>query len=53
MDPNTAVTAENPYAQLPERILPEEMITEQATREPGDPTFGGRDTQRDWLLKYA
>jgi hypothetical protein len=44
---------EQPYAKLPERILPEDMITEQATREPGDPTLGGRDTDRDWMLKYT
>lgn len=45
--------AANPYATLPDRIRPEDMITEQATRDPGDPTFNGRDTQRDWLLRYA
>jgi hypothetical protein len=48
-----AGTAEQPYAKLPERILPEQMITEQAGREPGDPTFGGRDADRDWMLKYT
>jgi hypothetical protein len=45
--------SENPYAQLPERIRPEDMITEQATREPGDPSFDGRDTNMIWLVKYA
>lgn len=32
------------YAELPDRIRLEDMITEQATRDPGDPTFGGRET---------
>jgi hypothetical protein len=49
----SAGTAENPYAKLPERVLPEDMITEQASREPGDPTLGGRDSDRDWMLKYT
>jgi hypothetical protein len=51
--PRAAAVAENPYATLPDRIRPEDMISEQATREPGDPTFNGRDTQRDWLLRYG
>ena len=51
--PQAAAVAENPYATLPDRIRPEDMITEQATRDPADPTFNGRDTQRDWLLRYA
>ena len=41
------------YATLPDRIRPEDMITEQAVRDPGDPTLGGRDPERDWLLRYA
>ena len=45
--------AVNPYAVLPERIPPEQMIAEQETREPGDPTLGGRDPERDWLLRHA
>ena len=51
--PKAEAVAENRYATLPDRIRPEEMIAEQATREPGDPTFNGRDTQRDWLLRYG
>jgi hypothetical protein len=49
----SAGEAKQPYAKLPERVLPEDMITEQASREPGDPTFGGRDADRDWMLKYT
>ena len=45
--------AEQPYAKLPDRIRPEDMVAEQATRDPGDPTLGGRDSERDWLLRYA
>jgi hypothetical protein len=44
---------EQPYSTLPERIRPEDMIAEQPSRDPGDPTLGGRDPERDWLLRYA
>ena len=42
-----------PYAKLPERVLPKDMISEQVSSDPGDPTFGGRDSNRDWLLRYS
>jgi hypothetical protein len=45
--------AEHPYTRLPDRIRPEDMITEQVTHDPGDPTLGGRDPERDWMLRYA
>lgn len=41
------------YAKLPDRIRPEDMITEQPAHDPGDPTLGGRDPERDWMLRYA
>jgi hypothetical protein len=44
---------DNPYAKLPERVRPEDMIAEQAAEAPGDPTLGGRDPERDWLLRNA
>ena len=44
---------DNPYAKLPERIRPEDMIAEQVAGAPGDPTLGGRDPERDWLLRNA
>lgn len=49
----TAAAAEHPFAKLPERIRPEDMIAEQAASAPGDPTLGGRDPERDWLLRNA
>jgi hypothetical protein len=45
--------APGPYARLPERIRPEDMITEQVTREPADPTFDGRDPYLIWLVKFS
>jgi hypothetical protein len=48
-----AADSANPYATLPAPIRPDEMITGQATREPGDPTFDGRDPNLNWLLRYA
>jgi hypothetical protein len=48
-----AADAHQRYAKLPDRIRPEDMITEQPARDPGDPTLGGRDANRDWMLRYA
>ncbi len=40
------------YRVLPEPIAPEDMTTEQPSEDPPDPE-GGRDTERDFLLRYA
>jgi len=44
---------DKPYAKLPDRIRPEDMIAEQVASDPGDPTLGGRDPERDWMLRSA
>jgi hypothetical protein len=40
------------YRSLPEPVRPEDMITEQPSQDPPDPE-GGRDTERDFMLRYA
>jgi hypothetical protein len=40
------------YRVLPEPISPEDWTTEQPSEDPPDPE-GGRDTDRDFLLRYA
>jgi hypothetical protein len=40
------------YKALPEPVRPEDMVTEQPSQDPPDPE-GGRDTERDFMLRYA
>jgi hypothetical protein len=40
------------YKSLPEPVRPEDMVTEQPSQDPPDPE-GGRDTERDFMLRYA
>jgi hypothetical protein len=40
------------YRSLPEPVRAEDMITEQPSQDPPDPE-GGRDTERDFMLRYA
>jgi hypothetical protein len=39
------------YKSLPEPVRPEVMVTEQPSQDPPDPE--GRDTERDFMLRYA
>ena len=40
------------YTHLPERVDPKEMVTSKPADPPRDPE-GGRDTERDFLLRYG
>lgn len=40
------------FDQLPEPVRLEDMITESDSRDVPDPE-GGRDTDRDWLVRYG
>jgi hypothetical protein len=40
------------YRVLPEPIAAEDTTTEQPPEDPPDPE-GGRDTERDFMLRYA
>ena len=50
-DSDTRRVAEG-YTSLPEPVRPEDMVTEQPSQDPPDPE-GGRDTERDFMLRYA
>jgi hypothetical protein len=43
---------ERRFTHLPERVDPKEMVTGQRVDPPRDPE-GGRDTERDFLLRYG
>jgi len=40
------------FKRLPERIEPEDMVESQPTAPPRDPE-GGRDTDRDFMIRYG
>ena len=40
------------FRTLPERIDPEKMVTSKESEPAGDPQ-AGRDTNRDFMLRYA
>lgn len=40
------------FDRLPESVPLEDTVAESDTREVPDPE-GGRDTDRDWLLRYG
>jgi hypothetical protein len=40
------------YAALPPRPAPDELVEEAPTDPPGDPQMG-RDSDRDWMLRYS
>ena len=48
-DPDKLVPAAR-FRRLPERILPEDMISTQETEPPPDPEMG-RDTDHDFLMR--
>lgn len=41
-----------PYDTLPEPVRLEDTIAESDTKDAPDPE-GGRDTNRDWLVRYG
>jgi hypothetical protein len=51
LDPDESSGPER-FRALPERIRLEDTITSQETEPPPDPTMG-RDTERDFMLRYA
>ncbi|MGA9103161.1 hypothetical protein [Aeromicrobium sp.] len=46
------MTESKRFARLPEPIRPEDMVEEVDTRAIPDPE-GGRDTDRDFLIRYG
>lgn len=40
------------FKHLPERVKPEDMTTAQPATAAADPE-GGRDTERDFMLRYG
>jgi hypothetical protein len=40
------------YGTLPPRPAPEELVEETPTAPPDDPQLG-RDSERDWMLRYS
>lgn len=50
-DPETPRPSER-YRELPERVHFKDMVATQETTPPPDPTMG-RDTERDFVLRYA
>ncbi len=41
------------FDHLPEPVPFADLHSEQPASDPGDPTLGGRDPERDWMLRYA
>jgi hypothetical protein len=40
------------YGKLPRRPAPDELVEETPTEPPDDPELG-RDSDRDWMLRYS
>jgi hypothetical protein len=40
------------YGTLPQRLAPDELVEEAPTDPPADPQMG-RDSDRDWMLRYS
>jgi len=40
------------FTHLPERVRPEDMVASQQVEPPEDPQ-GGRDTETEFMLRYA
>ena len=55
-DSEQAAAASQPsvsrYTHLPEPVDPKEMVTSKPVEPPRDPE-GGRDTERDFMLRYG
>ncbi|MDP9418370.1 MAG: hypothetical protein M3P48_11215 [Actinomycetota bacterium] len=47
-----AADENNPYRRLPEAIRVEDTVASHDTTPPPDPD-GGRDPERDFMLRYA
>jgi hypothetical protein len=52
MDREQAGQRSQRFTHLPERINPKDTIASQQTSPPNDPE-GGRDTDRDFMLRYG